>query len=124
MSELTPAHPVPGTSPLIEIHISVPEADAARRLASEIVGKNLAACVQCLGPMTSIYAWSEEVHQSVEWLLLVKTTEEMFQAVSEVVTTSHRYEVPEIIAVPVTHALGSYGAWVRDAVGVRTEVFP
>lgn len=124
MTHLTPAEPVPGTSALIEIHISMPEADAAHAMASDLVSQNLAACVQCLGPLTSIYTWGGEVHQSIEWLLLVKTTEEMFQAVSEFVAAQHRYDVPEVIAVPVTHALGSYGAWVRGEVRPRTEVAP
>lgn len=122
MSDLTPAQRVPGTSALIEIHVSVPEADAAHALAGDIVGRKLAACVQCLGPMTSVYTWRGEVHQSIEWLLLVKTTEEMFQEVSDLVAARHRYDVPEIIAVPVTHALSAYGAWVRDAVLAPTEV--
>lgn len=121
MSELTPLQRVPGSSPLIEIHISIPDADAAHALAKDIIGKHLAASVQCLGPMTSVYSWKGDVHQATEWLLLVKTTAEMFQAVSDLVTESHRYDIPEIIAVPVSHALGSYGAWVRDAVMAPVE---
>lgn len=116
MSEVTPEQPVPGTSALLEIHITVPEAAAAHAMARDIVGQRLAACVQCLGPLTSLYTWEGEVQQTTEWLLLVKTTEEMFQAVSELVTANHRYDVPEIVAVPVSHTLGAYGAWVRDSV--------
>ena len=116
MSELTPLQKVPGSSPLIEIHISISDADAAHALAKEIVAAHLAACVQCLGPMTSVYSWKGEVHQATEWLLVAKTTAETFQALSDMVTANHRYDIPEIIAIPVSHALGPYGAWVRDAV--------
>ena len=116
MSELTPPRRAPGTDPLIEVHIGIPEAEAAHALAKEIVAANLAACVQCLGPMTSVYSWKGEVHQATEWLLVAKTTAETFQALSDMVTANHRYDIPEIIAIPVSHALGPYGAWVRDAV--------
>lgn len=116
MSELRPVQMVPGVSALIEIRVSTPDADTAQMLAKEIVGANLAACVQCLGPMTSIYTWQGRPHQTTEWLLLIQTTEEMFQEVSDLVAARHRYETPEIIAVPVSNALGAYEAWVRDAV--------
>lgn len=74
----------------------------------------MAACVHLLGPMTSIYTWKGDVHQTQEWLLLVKTTASAFDEVAEVVVELHRYDVPEIQAVPISHALESYGAWVVD----------
>lgn len=99
---------------LVEAHVSVPDADSAQRIASDLVARQLAACVQVLGPMASVYTWKGEVHQAQEWLLLVKTTAEAFPRVAEVVAHQHRYDVPEIIAVPVTHALSEYATWVRN----------
>lgn len=99
---------------LLEVRVSVPDAAAAQHLAKELVGRHLAACVQILGPMTSIYTWKADVHQAQEWLLLVKTTASAFDEVAAVVVELHRYEVPEILAVPITHTLESYGAWVVD----------
>ena len=96
--------------------MSATDAETAHAMAKDIVGANLAACVQCLGPMASVYSWKGEVHQATEWLLLIKTTADLFQGVSELVTERHRYDVPEIMAVPVSHALSSYSAWVRDSV--------
>lgn len=116
MSDLTPMREASGTSPLIEIRVSATDAETAHAMAKDIVGANLAACVQCLGPMASVYSWKGEVHQATEWLLLIKTTADLFQGVSELVTERHRYDVPEIMAVPVSHALSSYSAWVRDSV--------
>lgn len=118
MSELAPVPEAPGPTPLLEIRVSATDAESAHALAREIVGANLAACVQCLGPMESVYAWQGEVHQATEWLLLIKTTTDMFQSVADLVVRRHSYDVPEIMAVPVSHALSSYGAWVRDSVGV------
>lgn len=99
---------------LVEVHITVPDADCARRIAGDLVARQLAACVQILGPMASVYSWKGEIHQSQEWLLLAKSTEEAFARVVEVVAQLHPYDVPEIIAIPVRHALGDYADWVRD----------
>lgn len=100
-------------SQLVEAHISVPDTDSAQRIAGDLVARQLAACVQVLGPMASVYAWKGEVHRSQEWLLLIKTTAEAFPRVAEAVRRQHRYDVPEIIAVPISHALAEYGDWVR-----------
>ncbi|WP_109472557.1 divalent-cation tolerance protein CutA [Ornithinimicrobium cavernae] len=116
MTELTPVQRVPGTSRLIEVRVSTPDADTAQAIATQLVDRHLAACVQILGPITSVYSWKRETHQALEWLLLAKTTAERFDAVSELVTSRHPYEVPEVVAVTVRHSLDSYGAWVRDVV--------
>lgn len=104
----------PTTGPaLVEVRVSVPDSEAARAIAEDLVARRLAACVQVLGPMASIYAWQDEVHRSQEWLLLVKTTCSSFAEVARVVTGRHPYDVPEIVATPITHALAEYAAWVR-----------
>lgn len=99
---------------LVEVHLSVPDAESAKRIGSDLVARQLAACVQILGPMASVFSWQGEVHQSQEWLLLVKSTETVFPRLVEVVTQLHPYDVPEIIAVSIRHALGDYADWVRQ----------
>lgn len=99
---------------LVEAHVTVPDTDAAQQIANDLVARQLAACVQVLGPMTSVYTWEGEVHRSQEWLLLAKTTAETFPALARAVRDLHSYEVPEVVAVPITHALGEYAAWVRQ----------
>lgn len=116
MSDLTPVQKAAGEHPLIEVHISVPEAESARAIATELVRRQLAACVQILGPMASIYTWQGEPQQATEWLLLVKSTADRFEELTETVVAHHRYDTPEIVAVPVSHSLAAYGAWVRDSV--------
>ena len=98
---------------LVEVHVTVPDAESARRIGSDLVARQLAACVQILGPMASIYTWKGEVHQAQEWMLLVKTTEQAFPKVAQVVRDGHRYDIPEVVAVPITQALGDYAEWVR-----------
>lgn len=99
--------------PLVEARISVPDVASARTIADTLIARKLAACVQVLGPMLSFYTWEDEVHSNEEWLLLAKTTEKAFPGLAEAVVHLHRYDVPEIIAVPVSHALSSYADWVR-----------
>lgn len=109
--------PVPHPTGLVEVHVSVPDTEAAQRIATDLVARQLAACVQVLGPVASVYAWEGRVQRAEEWLLLVKTTAEALPRVVEAVRAQHRYEVPEIIAVPVVHSLAEYGDWVRDNAG-------
>lgn len=104
-------------SELVEARVSAPTMESARHIAEELVARKVAACVQILGPMTSIYSWSGQVHESKEWLLLVKTTRRGFAPVCEVVQSLHAYEVPEIMAVPVVDALEAYAGWVSDQLG-------
>ena len=99
---------------LVEAHISVSDTDAAQRIATDLVARQLAACVQVLGPMTSVYTWQNEVHRNQEWLLLAKTTADAFPAVARAVREMHSYDVPEVVAVPITQALGEYATWVRQ----------
>ncbi|WP_130011392.1 divalent-cation tolerance protein CutA [Serinicoccus sediminis] len=99
-------------SHLLEVRVSVPSMESARHIGEELVARRAAACVQVLGPMTSIYSWSGEVHESKEWLLLAKTSRDALGRLRETVQSLHPYEVPEIIAVPVVDGLPAYGEWV------------
>ena len=101
---------------VIEIRITAPDAEVAERIARRLVGDRLAACVQQVPGLTSTYVWEGEVEQASEVLLLVKTTTGAFEAVCATVTAVHPYDVPEILAVPVTAALGSYERWVEESV--------
>ena len=98
--------------PLVEARVAVPDAESARRIAQDLVARQLAACVQVLGPMTSVYGWQGEVHRTEEWLLLAKTSAESFPALAQAVRELHSYDVPEVVAVPITQALAEYALWV------------
>jgi periplasmic divalent cation tolerance protein len=101
---------------LIEIRVTAPDADVADRIERRLVEDRLAACVQQLPGMTSTYVWEGKIERSSEVLLLVKTTAAAFEAVCAAVTAEHPYDVPEILAVPVAHALGSYERWVEESI--------
>jgi len=100
---------------LIEIRITAPDADVADRISRLLVDERLAAFVQQL-PITSTYVWDGAVERSSEVLLLAKTTEGSFDAACAAVARVHPYDVPEILAVPVSAALGDYESWVEETV--------
>lgn len=106
-----------GGDGLVEVHVTTPDAESALRIARELVARGEAACVQRVGPITSVYTWQGETEQAEEWLLLVKTTDEAFPSVCRTVEELHSYDVPEVVAVPITRALDAYGAWVRESAG-------
>lgn len=93
-----------------------PDAATAGRIAEALVGEGLAACVNVLPGVTSIYRWQGAVERAGEVLLLIKTTEGGFAALEERLVALHPYELPELIAVPIGLGLPPYLDWVRDQV--------
>ena len=90
------------------------EADA---IAAELVSRRLAACVNILGPVASVYHWQGEVEHSEEFLLFIKSTEAQFIAIQNAITELHSYQVPELISFSIDSGLESYLDWI--AVSVR-----
>ena len=95
---------------------NAPDAEAARRIASHLVQERLAACVNVGAPVRSIYRWEGNVESADEVPLFIKTTAARLPAVQEAIARLHPYEVPEIIAVPLTEGLPAYLDWVRQEV--------
>jgi len=89
------------------------EADQIARL---LVERRLAACVQVLGPIESVYRWQEKIETSQEWLCLIKSKQSQFPAVEQAIREVHSYKVPEIIALPITAGNPAYLKWLHDEV--------
>ncbi|MCA0394997.1 MAG: divalent-cation tolerance protein CutA [Proteobacteria bacterium] len=89
-----------------------PDAGTAERIATSLVGERLAACVNVLPGMTSVYRWQGKVEQAGEWLLLAKTTRDRLDALSARVVALHPYELPEVLAVEATGGLPAYLDWI------------
>ncbi len=86
--------------------------EEAGRIAEELVSARLAACVQILPEIQSIYRWQGEVVREMEILLLAKTTKDQFDDLVSRVTALHSYQTPEIIALPITAAAEPYLKWL------------
>jgi periplasmic divalent cation tolerance protein len=96
--------------------VAVGDRAAALRIAEAVVHEQLAACVQVLPTMRSVYRWEGAVQSSDEVLCLMKTTRPAFPALKARVVALHAYEVPEVIALPVADGHAPYLAWLGENV--------
>jgi periplasmic divalent cation tolerance protein len=94
---------------------AVPEDFDADGLAAALVKDSLAACVQVLPPMTSVYRWKGSVEKAAERLLLIKTTEARVAGVQAAIRSRHPYEVPEIIVLEISGGHAPYLAWIGES---------
>jgi periplasmic divalent cation tolerance protein len=101
--------------PLLVI-TNLPDRASAEKLAAALLGGSLAACVNILAPCRSIYRWKGELQNDEEHPVLIKTTRARYAALEAAIRTAHPYELPEIIALPVTAGLPGYLAWVETEV--------
>jgi periplasmic divalent cation tolerance protein len=91
-----------------------PDAEVADRIARTLVEQKLAACVNRMPAVDSVYRWQGAVERAVEVPLLIKSTRERLPEVQEAIRALHPYEVPEILAIPVVAGLPAYLRWVVD----------
>ncbi len=98
--------------PILLVITHLPDQADAEALAAVLVGERLAACVNILAPCQSMYRWQGAIEQISEVPLVIKTTAARYAAVEAAIRARHPYELPEIIAVPVTQGLPDYLAWV------------
>lgn len=86
----------------------------AESLAEKIVETKLAACVQILPQMSSVYVWEGKLQKENEHLLLIKTLREKFDELSEFITANHSYDAPEIVAIDSEKVSEPYQTWLTD----------
>ncbi len=92
---------------------NVPDQALAERIADVLVEQGLAACVNIMPAVTSVYRWQGKVQRDIEIPLLIKTTQARYQEVEQAIVQSHPYDVPEIIALPIAAGLPDYLAWMQ-----------
>ena len=103
----------------IVVFLTAANGEEATRLADMLVGAHLAACVQILPEIESVYRWQGNIERSSEVLLLAKTTRGKFDELEREVRALHSYETPEIIAVPVLIGSGPYLEWLIQVTNLR-----
>jgi periplasmic divalent cation tolerance protein len=104
--------PEPGE--FVVVLVTFPTREMATNLARIVVAEKLAACVNILPEMRSIYAWEGNICDEEETLCLMKTRRERFSALHDRVLSLHPYKVPEIIALPILEGSPPYLTWLRD----------
>jgi periplasmic divalent cation tolerance protein len=102
---------------MLVVMTTVPSEDEAEKLAGILVAERLAACVQILPKMTSVYVWKGETQREAEHLLLIKTAEEKYAEVEQAISANHSYDVPEIVAIRSAEVSEPYLKWLTEQVG-------
>ena len=96
----------------IILFCTCPDQNTASSIAQTLIGDNLAACVNILPGLTSVYRWQDQIETVQEYLLLIKTRRDIYPLLEQCIQAAHPYELPEIVAVSVEHALPEYLKWI------------
>jgi periplasmic divalent cation tolerance protein len=99
---------------LILVRITCPSRRVAEDIADAALEARLAACANLEGPVTSSYRWKGVIEQSFEFILWLKAPEANWEKVNALVDRVHPYDVPAIVAMPLTHVSDSYAAWALE----------
>jgi periplasmic divalent cation tolerance protein len=89
-------------------------AEEAERLARMLVDRRLAACVSVVPGVQSYYRWQGAIESAAEWLLLAKSSRDLFPALSAALEQAHSYELPEVLALPVVEGAANYLNWLAS----------
>lgn len=96
-----------------------PDAEKARQIGAALIERQVAACINLLPGVTSIYRWEDKIEEESEVLGVIKTTEESYPALEAAILELHPYDTPEVIALPVEQSAEKYLKWVSGQVGSR-----
>ncbi|HNV93741.1 MAG: Divalent-cation tolerance protein CutA [Candidatus Methanofastidiosum methylothiophilum] len=99
---------------------TVPNEDVARNLSKILLEKRVAACVNILSKVKSNYWWNGSIESSDEIILLIKTTEDKYSQLEDLIRKNHPYEIPEIIAFDIKKGFNKYLNWIED----ETRILP
>ena len=105
------------TSDALVVLVTVPNAETAETLGEALVGERLAACVNVVGGVRSIYRWKGAVERDEELLCVCKTTRAGFERLRARVVELHPYELPEVVALPIELGHAPYLEWIKASVG-------
>lgn len=95
------------------VFCTCPDEESAETVANHLVDERLAACVNIVPHLRSIYRWNDEVKSDNEVLLIIKTTVDVYPALEQAIIDHHPYELPEVISVPITDGQTDYLAWIQ-----------
>ena len=101
---------------VLVVLVTVPSREKGEEIAGQLVEAQVAACVNVVGPIRSVYRWQGEVCTDDEHLLVIKTTRQRYPELEDKVRALHSYDVPEVLALPVHAGSEAYLDWVVDEV--------
>ena len=103
------------------VFVTVPSAELARSIARHIVDQRLAACVNVVSSVESIYRWEGQRCEEAECLMIIKTRAPIFERLAREVRALHSYTVPEIIALPIVAGSPDYLQWIEESTAVSGD---
>jgi periplasmic divalent cation tolerance protein len=105
-----------GTTGWLQVQVTAGSQEEADAVASAVLDRRLAACVQVMGPVESRFWWEGRLDTATEWLCLVKTTDDRLDEVVAAIGDAHSYDTPEIVALPVVGGSQQYLNWISEVV--------
>jgi periplasmic divalent cation tolerance protein len=96
--------------------------EQARSMARHLVEKRLAACVNVVPGVHSVYRWKDAIEEAQEWMLTIKSRRDLFDALRAEIDSLHGYEVPEIIALPIVDGSERYLAWIDHQLAAEPDL--
>lgn len=101
---------------------NLPDLASAQKLAHALVEQRLAACVNLLPAVQSVYRWNNAVEEAAEVMLMIKTTMTRYATLEQAIQALHPYELPEVIALPVSAGLPAYLGWIAQETRKEIDV--
>ncbi|MBI3621378.1 MAG: divalent-cation tolerance protein CutA [Nitrospirae bacterium] len=111
-----------GSNETIVVLVTAPPGELARAIARRLVDARLAACVNIVTSVESIYRWEGQRCEEAEWLLVIKTRRPLFDRVASEVKALHNYAIPEIIALPIVSGSKDYLRWVVESTPLTSPI--
>jgi len=99
----------------IVVFVTCGSEEEGLKIANALVEEHLAACVNLISPVRSIYRWEGKIWDENEWLLIIKTQKDRFEELEKKVKSLHSYSVPEIISLPIGDGSSSYLKWIKES---------
>ena len=99
---------------IIKIIITADSKETAEKIGRDLVERRLASCAQINGPIKSIYWWKGKIEEAEEWVCTLKSRKALYKTIEKEIRALHPYELPQIIAIDIPHALPEYVDWIRD----------
>lgn len=97
----------------IQVTTTTEKKEEAEKIAISLVERKIAACVQIVGPIISIYRWKGKIETAEEWQCVIKSRKNLYDEIEKAIRAVHTYEVPEIVAVPIVAGSVDYLKWLQ-----------
>lgn len=104
---------------ILVVLVTVPNKDVGSELAHKLIDSQLAACVNIVPALTSVYRWKGKVETAEECLLIIKTVSDRFSALEKKIISEHPYQTPEIVGLPTHSVFEDYAQWVAAETRVK-----